>query len=418
MAKYLVVPSPATLAVMPRAAATAAAAGAAPSLRATLAARRAALEQFAGVLLTAPAAVSAMAVATAEEVPETGYEVLEALGALIVDSDVVDLDSARASLGVTIFENVQIPLIQPEPGETAAGPAEANGFWHLDHIRIEAARTRGLHGGGVLVGVLDTGIDPDHPEFAGKTVHFQEFDRLGKTVGSIAYDTSDHGTHVSALIAGRRAGVAPAADIAVAAVLTIPTTQGQAGTLVQISRGLNWLLTESFRGPDQDPGVDILNASLGGSGYDAYLYTALATARFATGDLLVGAIGNSGRKGRDHHGSPGNYDIVLGVGAVDRHDQAADFSDWGSVPQHGGKPKPDLSAPGVDVLSAVPGGGYASMSGTSMAAPIVTGAGALLIEQSPARAANASALEAAILALVRPPAGPRVGRGVLDLSGI
>ena len=226
-----------------------------------------------------------------------------------------------------------------------------------------------------------------------------------------------HGTHVCGLIAGRNAGVAPAADLAVAAVLTTPTAKGMVGFLAQIVKGLNWLTTTDFRGPDADPGVDILNASLGAPGYNNYLYQALATDRLAKGTVLFGAIGNAGLQGKNHHGSPGNYDIVVGVGATDSHDQVAGFSDWGTVSQHGGIAKPDLCAPGVEILSAIPGG-YQSMSGTSMAAPIVTGAAALLLQRSPALSADAAKLTSAILSLTTPVPDVRAGRGRLDLTGI
>src|SRR6202000_2714661 len=117
---------------------------------------------------------------------------------------------------------------------------------------------------------------------------------------------------------------------------------GPVGYLAQIASGLNWLLSTAFRGPDDDPGVDVVNASFGGAGYDAYLYTPLAQARLALGTLMIAAIGNNGEHGINKHGSPGNYDITVGVGAVDRDGTVAPFSDWGTVSQHPGTAKPDL----------------------------------------------------------------------------
>jgi hypothetical protein len=71
-------------------------------------------------------------------------------------------------------------------------------------------------GAGILVGVLDTGIDATHPEFAGKTIHFAEYESAGTWVGSTARDAGNHGTHVCSLIAGTTYGVGPRADLAVA----------------------------------------------------------------------------------------------------------------------------------------------------------------------------------------------------------
>lgn len=221
-----------------------------------------------------------------------------------------------------------------------------------------------------------------------------------------------HPPVLSPVLAG--GGVAPAAELAVAAVLTLP---GGRGTFAQILAGLNWLVTHEFRGPGNDPGVDLINASIGTPSYDAFMLSAIATERLVNGTLLCAAIGNQGRQGVDHHCSPGDYHIVLGVGAVDIDDQVADFSDWGTVPQHGGITKPDLCAPGVGVLSAAAGADFRTDNGTSMASPIVAGVGALLLQKTPALRSDASGLTGAILALTRPakPAS-RDGRGTIDLT--
>ena len=72
----------------------------------------------------------------------------------------------------------------------------------------------------------------------------------------------------------------------------------------------------------------ILNASLGSPGYNPYLYSSLHVVRQVPAAQLSGAIGNGGRMGVNNHGSPGNYDVVLGVGATDQNDVVTDFSDW------------------------------------------------------------------------------------------
>jgi serine protease AprX len=359
------------------------------------------------------------------------YQLLPSLGAVIMDEEAVDRKALEQTAAV--FENVLIPLVAPYrefvklDGEWIAkslttATISSTSFWHLEGIRADAARAKSLSGKGVLVGVLDTGIDSNHGELKGRLYTgsaFAEFDKTGAIINTAPRDAFDHGTHVCGLIAGQHVGVAPAASLAVAAVLTIPTAQGPAGYLTQIAAGLDWLLSTNFRGPNADPGVDIVNASLGGVGYDPYLYTPLAQARLALGTLMIAAIGNSGAYGINKHGSPGNYDITVGVGAVDPNDTVAAFSDWGTVTQHPGVAKPDMCAPGVDVWSCVPSGGYQTMSGTSMATPIVTGAAALLLEKDPTLSAVSANLQRQLFALtVTPPSGPRAGRGRLDLTSI
>ncbi|WP_263657331.1 S8 family serine peptidase [Nonomuraea gerenzanensis] len=99
-----------------------------------------------------------------------------------------------------------------------------------------------------------------------------------------------------------------------------------------------------------------------------------------TGTLFVISAVNSGRPGTIS--SPGSADAALTVGAVDRSDRIADFSSWG--PRQGDHAiKPDITAPGVDIVAAAPGGGYQTLSGTSMAAPHVTISAAILAQKHP-----------------------------------
>lgn len=377
-------------------------------------------------------AMRGMATATAVENALPAHRLLPSLGAIIMDEDAVDRRALEQTAAV--FENVLIPLVVPyravqraEDGQQIAKiesvPAVASeDAWHLEAINVGAARAKNLTGSGVLVGVLDTGIDAAHPELDGRLhdgTAFAEFDLTGALISSTPRDAFDHGTHVCGLIAGQTVGVAPEATLAVAAVLTYQTIWGPGGYLAQIAAGLDWLFTSSFRGEAEDPGVDVINASLSGSGYDAYLYTSLAQARLALGTLLIAAVGNNGERGANKHGSPGNYDITHGVGAVDSAGIVARFSDWGTVSQHPGIAKPDMCAPGVDVWSAVPGGRYEAMSGTSMATPLVTGVAALLLQQDPTLSVAAADLQGRLFTLTTtPPSGPRAGRGRLDLTSI
>ncbi|MDA8019712.1 MAG: S8 family serine peptidase [Thermoanaerobaculia bacterium] len=423
MAKLIVIPKPSDLTGMSSMAMAGGFAAAAdlPSQRQTLEIRREALMTFARTMAAESSRVRGTfaAAGVADAMSADAVRALPAVGALIVDEQLVDRFTAEGVHGALVFDNLQIPLVQSD-GKAAESSAEPD-FWHLEKIDIGFARDRGLTGDGTLVGVLDTGIDAGHTEFANKTVHFQEFDLDGHVVFNTARDAGDHGTHVSGLIAGHRSGVAPGADLAVAAVLTYTDEFGRkVGYLAQILEGLNWLLSEAFRGDDAALGVDLVNASLGGSGYNNYLYSSLLTSRISNGTVMAAAIGNSGRFGIDNWGTPGGYDIAIAVGATDRNDRVADFSDWGTIPQHSGLAKPDLCAPGVDVWSAKPHGGFQEMSGTSMACPIVAGACALLLQADrPRYDWDADALTDDIVDLTVPiTPTARSGRGRLSLRSI
>ena len=407
------------------------------STRELLEHRRRSLVQFGNMILNkSPLAVSALrekassmaGVANIEDtVPLPECKVLESVGALIVDEDAIDRVALERTGLAKVLDNVIVSLVTPVTVNPVVGAPPA--FWHHQNVNVAAARNKNLDGTGVLVGVLDSGIDAGHPEFAGKAIagnarYFQEFNGNGDEVQSAAHDADAHGTHVCGLIVGRQAGLAPGAELAVACVLTTPGANGPTGRLAQTLAGFHWLLTAPFRGSAGDQGVDIMNASFGEEGYQNFWYDTLANARQNPGTGLIAAIGNDGFYGPDNHSSPGSYDIVLGIGAVDQGNNVASFSDWGTSPQNGVVHKPDLSAPGVDVVSSVPWGGYAAMSGTSMAAPIVTGAAALLLQQNPHYSFNVPGLFGRLLKLVRPlnanaPVNQiRGGAGALDLSGI
>jgi len=351
--------------------------------------------------------------------------VLESLGTILVD-DLSQEDEVVISSRATIYENFDINMIQPE--ESINSDDGIN--WHLDTLWGDS--TPKYRGKSTRIGVMDTGIDASHPEFAGKNISFMEFDRSGFAISTKARDAGTHGTHVCGIAAGKTCGVAPDADLAVAAVLTTNTPSGMSGTLAQILAGYNWLIHSNHASnPNSISMCDVINASLGGRGFHPYLYSSVNTVFQLNRCLLIAAIGNNGRAGADNHGSPGNYDNVIGVGATNPNDIVTDFSDWGQE-KNSGAYKPDLSAPGDMIRSAVPGGGYAYKSGTSMAAPMVAGAAALAIQKNPQWnfARKPKNLEKHLLNAVskvtnnaprnnsHPPTYSRIGTGRLDLSKI
>lgn len=345
-------------------------------------------------------------IATSKAVSQTpeGMRVLEGVGAILVDYDDIDIDAINNQPGVAVYPNVLVQMAEPDfegaaMDESDVDAMEESAFWHLSKVGLQSGQSGG---NGIVIGVLDTGIDEYHPEFAGKTVSYAEFDSNGNLITTTSRDAGSHGTHVSSIAAGKRFGVAPDADLAVAAVLTYPNPHGQlSGYLKQIVGGLEWLIITQFT--SGRIGADIVNASLGGSGYNNYLDQAVLNAQGA-GIPMIAAIGNDGRKGAGHHGSPGNYRTTLSVGASDPNDTVAIFSDWqmsGPDPRIR-YPLPEISAPGVSVMAAIPQGKYAPKSGTSMATPIVTGIAARRMAATPGLLRRPRALLPNLLSTLAP----------------
>ncbi|MFJ4579275.1 S8 family serine peptidase [Streptomyces echinatus] len=258
-------------------------------------------------------------------------------------------------------------------GRVKADMAESNA-----QIGTQAAWEAGLTGKGVTVAVLDTGVDLSHPDLTDRVTATRSF-----IDGQEVADRNGHGTHVTSTVGGsgaasggREKGVAPGATLAVGKVLS---DQGS-GSESQIIAGMEWAA--------RDVHARIVSMSLGSTeasdGTDP-MAQAVNTLSRETGALFVVAAGNTGAP--SSIGSPGAADAALTVGAVDSADQPAYFTSAG--PRYGDNAlKPDISAPGVDILAArsqlVSGSGYyTSMSGTSMATPHVAGAAALLAEQHP-----------------------------------
>ena len=262
----------------------------------------------------------------------------------------------------------------------------------VPQIGAPAAWQAGLTGEGVLVAVVDTGIDESHPDLAGQEVGEHNF---GSSPDNA--DRDGHGTHVASTIAGTGAtyhGVAAGARLLDVKVFD---DDGYAQESAIIA-GLRWAA---------DQGAKIANLSLGDvdtPGTDPV--EAAVEEVSAAGMLVVAAAGNSYVP--ESVGSPGSADAALTVGAVDKSDAMADFSSRG--PRLGdGVVKPDLVAPGVDVTAAKAGGGYVAMSGTSMAAPHVSGAAALLAQEHPSW--TGQQLKAALVASAAPVEGTEYDRG-------
>lgn len=287
---------------------------------------------------------------------------------------------------------------EPDPVEEPTVPADGDVTYGLDTIDAdEAWQDYGVKGEGVRVAVLDTGVDATHPDIADKLVGHDSgdpsypggwinFDRYGKPVVSKPTDPGSHGTHVAGTVlggnsSGTQIGVAPNAELMAANVLS------GGGSSAKIQAALQWVVSPyDGNGDPAGRAADVINMSLGSAGYDPSLIGAIKNVRDA-GVFPAIAIGNA-PCGPSGTSSPGDIYEAFGVGMTDV-DNNVDPGSCGAVtnwPTEITKQydwpesfvKPDASAPGVRVFSAMPGGLYGESTGTSMATPHVAGAVALL----------------------------------------
>ncbi|MER5617170.1 S8 family serine peptidase [Streptomyces sp. NPDC002215] len=252
----------------------------------------------------------------------------------------------------------------------------------VPQIGAPEAWAAGYDGTGTKVAILDTGIDPDHPDVAGRVKKAQNFTDDPDTV-----DHHGHGTHVASTIAGsgaasggRLKGVAPGADLYIGKVLNTAGSGSESGVI----GGMEWAAAQ---------GADVISMSLGGSvpsdGTDP-ISQAVNQLTESSGSLFVIAAGNEG-PGKGTVSSPGAAQDALTVGAVSKQDQLANFSSRGPVKETFAV-KPEITAPGVGIVAARAAGttmgtpvdaNYTSANGTSMATPHVSGAAAILAQRHP-----------------------------------
>jgi subtilisin family serine protease len=299
-------------------------------------------------------------------------------GTIIVDVPDEEAERMRRELpDVVVLRDTPIDLIRPgEVAATLKRKVTASDLWHLEAIGLKAARKQGFRrtGTGVTIAVLDTGIDQTHVELSGKVVGAFTFDASPEVWAAQPMippvDTDGHGTHVAGLICGKTVGVAPGANLL--SGVMIPGGRGMVSDFVL---ALEWAASRSE--------IQIVNMSAGIRGYTPEMHSAIEGV-LRVGVLPVSAVGN---EGRNRTRSPGNYSEVVSVGAADRRDGSygvAGFSGGGTlVIDYHQYQVPDVVAPGKGVYSSIMGGEYAAWDGTSMAAPIVSGLAALILERNP-----------------------------------
>jgi subtilisin family serine protease len=344
----------------------------------------------------APGASPFEAPAIAADAGVTGAEVIDA-HTMVVDAPPAGAVSAEAA---DLQADPRVDYVEPNYRLTSSftpnDPAWPSLRTLLDAqpggIRAQSAWNTTLGSRNVVVGVLDSGIDTTHPDLIGNLWS----NRIG--IGGCAYGThgynaftkqctsSDqygHGTHVSGIIGavGNNGvgitGVAPRVSLMSLAMLN---REGD-GSIAGAISAINWAVNAKQRGID----VRVLSASWGGSGFSQGLSDAIGRAG-SNGILFVAAAGNAHLDVEQDPIYPCAYELanVVCVAATNGNDRLTSFSDFGAM-------HVDLAAPGQAIVSTVPRGVvpgcgqeiYCSLDGTSMAAPMVSGAAVLAVAADP-----------------------------------
>ena len=315
---------------------------------------------------------------------------------------------ARLPGVVAVRPERSYPLVEPVRATAVLAEGEEP-EWGVAAIRAPEAWADGVLGAGVVVANIDTGVEFEHAALVnqyrgnagdGSFDHNYNWWDPSGICGDVPCDNAGHGTHTMGTMVGGDGPGPFTPDIGVAPGATWIAAKGcedfscSEGAL--LSSGEFVMAPTDLEGnaPNPDLRADIVNNSWGGGPGDPF-YEEIVTAWRAAGIIPVFSAGNAGPD-CGSGGSPGDYAGAFSVGATDINDEIAGFSSRG--PSVLGKINPDVSAPGVNVVSSVPGGGYAASDGTSMAAPHTSGALALVLSAEPSIVGQVQAATDAIRA--------------------
>ncbi|MHB0856354.1 MAG: S8 family serine peptidase [Anaerolineae bacterium] len=267
------------------------------------------------------------------------------------------LATIRTLPGVEVAEEDQRVMLAGEPNDAQYAQEQ----WGPQKAQAPLAWDTTLGSEDVWIAVVDTGIDYEHEDRPANLWLGYDFANNDDD----PRDDNAHGTHVAGIAAARTnndVGVAGMCSGCGVMPIKVLDANGS-GSQSAIANGIR----QAADAGEHFGKRMVINLSLGG-GYSRVIEEAVGYA-LSKGALIVAAAGNSGAGGASY---PAALDGVLSVSATDGADHPARFSQYGL-----------LAAPGVDILSTVPGGGYRAMSGTSMASPLVAGAAGLVWSQFP-----------------------------------
>jgi subtilisin family serine protease len=335
--------------------------------------------------------------------------------------------SRRADVDRVLLDPVLRP-VRNQPGFLPAEfqPAPRTPGWNLDMVGAPQVWSEfGATGDGIVVGTSDSGVDGGHPAL-----------RRGFRGGGDSWydpwngtrtptDVGGHGTHtIATAVGGRDIGMAPDARwIGCVNLARATASPSRYLDCLQFMLAPFQPGRDPFRDGDPARAPHVLNNSWGCpelEGCDADALAPAVAAFRAAGIFFVAAAGNTGPACGSLTDPPARYPAAFTVAAVDEDSAVTDFSSRG---QPRGVPRPDLAAPGRDVLSALPDGRYGALDGTSMAAPHVAGAVALLWSAVPALVGDVDRTEKLLRETARPVSGQpsecgreaTTGAGILDV---
>jgi len=312
-------------------------------------------------ILKAKAEVSQMAVNHLLNVRNVQRFWLVNAFAMTADAEIINKLAAEEAVG-KIYLDVEEMMIDPQQSSE-----ETRLVWGVEYIKTQAARDKGITGKGIVVAVVDTGVDLDHSGFApGQVLVDQSKSFIDNE--PTADDGNGHGTHCAGTIGSKGYGVAPDCKILPVKVLSA----GGSGSWTAVMNGVQYAAEQK---------VDIMSMSLGGRASTSgnVVETAVKNA-IASGVVCVIAAGNSGPSAKTI-GTPGVVLEAITVGAINSSGTIASFSSRCVTVYN--TEKPDIVAPGVNVPSLWKNGGTNTISGTSMATPHVAGLCALILQAKP-----------------------------------
>ena len=308
------------------------------------------------------------------------YSLIPAVVTKLTEKDITALEKSDKVKAVEKNQKFSIAASEGKPSKPGKPPKDPPTQptqslpWGVDRIDAEYLWGEGItnkyNGDGITVAVIDTGIDEDHPDLDANIIGGYNFVKAKGVVDNTAWDDDNgHGTHVAGTIAAENdqygvVGVAPGANLYAIKVLN----KRGSGLMSDVILGIQHAAGVDLNSPnDDDNAVDVISMSLSG-GYSLNLANALQAA-WDAGIILVAASGNDGTS---YVKWPSAHPKVISVGATDSSDSVPWWSNYGTGL--------DFVAPGVSIPSTYKGGGYKTLSGTSMACPHVAGTVAVMLE--------------------------------------